>query len=158
MKNNKGVSLVELIIVIAIMSIMIGAGALGIRAVSTKPAKQGAYNIKMAIQNGRIIALSKETFSLEIKYDSTKKCIQVSENGTYRSLGGEGVSVTYYNEGEASTPVDASVTPIEINFNRATGGFLPNASGKVVNKIEISKAGKTYTLTLYRLTGKVIME
>lgn len=164
MKNdNRGVSLVEMIVIMAIMSILIGAGVLGLQMISTKPAKQLAYNIESAIENGRITALAKAAggYELKIHYDTSDKCYYLLETiegvSFSKNIGGKGVEVKYRLDGviDPITIDGLGANDLVIKFNRATGGL--DLSGSIVESIDISKSSKHFELTIYRLTGKVIL-
>lgn len=69
-KDNRGVSLVELIIVIAIMSIIIGMTGYGLSLVSNKPVDECAKKIEMALNRNRTNAMGKKEAYIEFYLDN----------------------------------------------------------------------------------------
>ena len=57
--GNKGISLVELIVVLAIMSVLIGLTGVGIGMVSNKPATQVSNNINIGLNRCRVQTMGK---------------------------------------------------------------------------------------------------
>ena len=70
MKDNKGFSLVELIVVIAIMSILTGVSVLSIRSATGTYVKQCTANIESQINNTRHMTMAKNKVKLKIYVDS----------------------------------------------------------------------------------------
>lgn len=92
-KNNKGLSLVELIAIIAIMSIAVGALTLSMSLVTGAEAKKAFSKIEAVIDEARTGSMSRFNETLTIKY--------IAKDTTYSE--GSGVSGTisadgYYGE------------------------------------------------------------
>lgn len=154
MKNNKGMSLVEVLIVVIILGVLSTVGVIGISMVSGKPAEQCASNIKSTITNNRMTAMSKASSSLTFTKEADGIYVtEVTEGLTTKTkIGDKDVSVVVDKGGVETSLDDASFS---VSFNRATGAFDEGAD---ISKIIVSKANKTRTLTFYNLTGKVTME
>ena len=69
-KNNGGFSLVELIVVIAISVVLIGAATISIRSVMGVEVKQCARNIESIINKTRVTTMGKDSAVLEIYKDA----------------------------------------------------------------------------------------
>lgn len=162
MKDNRGLSLVEIIIVVALMSILVGASVIGISMVSGKPVDKCASSLKMALTNNRLTAVGKKTSSLVIKME-TDGSVWVVENldgnTSKTKMCDKGVNVRiHYTSGSdfLMTPGDETD---EISFNRSTGEFI-FTTGKEIEYIEITKnhSSRVRKLVFYSLTGKVALE
>lgn len=164
-KDNRGYSLVELIVVIAILSIVTTASIIGIRMISGKPADQCASTLKMAFSNHRVSAMGKRYFdpsgnvwtSLTIRVDDSGEIwIDEQIEGVTSSIKacGSGVTIELSNDGINYTVLEAGHSKV-FSFDRSTGAFK---LGDDIKEIRISKAHKTHVLTLYNLTGKVKLD
>ena len=70
-KNNGGFSLVELIVVIAISVVLIGAATISIRSVMGVEVKQCSRNIESIINKTRVTTMGKDSAVLEIYKDAS---------------------------------------------------------------------------------------
>ena len=166
-KDNRGLSLVETIVVVSIMTVLTAVGVLGVSMISGKPAERCAESIKIALLNNRTTALGK--FSAEVlvvdkgdtvdivetmyKQDADgNKAVDLSKTTTMNT---KNVTVEY-----SITNKDTGYMPIpddglKISFNRSTGALeAPFTTTDVF--IRCTKAGKSYVVQIYHLTGKVI--
>lgn len=92
-EDNRGFSLVELIIIIAIMAILIAAMAVNIGRISGYRAKECRTKVVSSLENGRLVTLSKSrggsymgntnTYLVFVKNEANgcNYCITVVENG-----------------------------------------------------------------------------
>lgn len=172
-KDNRGLSLVELIIVIAILAVLAGAAGYGIGLVTGRPADKCANKLKSLIQNNRITTMGKLSAKLEIFVDAegficvteTVETDGASPKVTTSRIGDRGVTLSYRLTGESAFQT-LGTTPLIISFNRSSGAF--NAldvagmgavyAGKYCEEIEISKGSRTKILKLSYLTGKITLE
>lgn len=94
--NNEGYSLIEVIVVIAIMAIMTGLVSLGISYAFSKDAARCAASINDALTEVRMLSMTKEgDFSITISVDSDGHHIATIVGGTTSvDAGGE----NHYNE------------------------------------------------------------
>ena len=161
-ESNKGYSLVELIVIIAIMVIIVSGTILGVSAISGKPAEHAASDLRTTIQNYRTLALGKYTTTLEIKVESTGLEVtaeyQVDASATPVTkkihICGPEVLVEYSafdNEDGDGTYGSFPDSGVIIDFNRSTGGIN---GGNMMYCFKFTKAGKSYRVLLYSLTGK----
>ena len=162
-KDNRGISLVEMIIVIAILAVVSGGVAIGIGSALSKPAEECASKITDSLKNARITTMGKKTVELEL-YSATDgiylKETRSETGGTPTvktiKIGQKGVTVTYQLTGEADyTSLGGVGSPLKLSFSRATGGFNQGAAGKYCEYIKITKGNREHTLQLQSLTGKV---
>lgn len=162
-KDNRGVSLVEMIIVIAILAVVSGGLALGIGAAVSKPAEECARKITDSLKNARISTMGKQTVNLELYADTDGIYLKEKMTGSGGTssektvkIGQRGVEVSFQLTGESSfTSLGGASSPLVLSYERTTGGFKEVSPGKYCQYIKIKKGSREYTLELYSLTGKV---
>lgn len=146
MKNERGFSLMELIIVIAIIAVFSSILGLSLSYISSTNSKTAKSKIVNALDNTKMIATAKSTGG-DITFSQ--------ENGKYYyKIGTEDkvaicnavVGLSYSTDNSNYTHIDDGDT-YNIQFKKATGGL--NSSSNIYIKI-----GK-YTICVYQLTGKV---
>lgn len=164
MKNNKGVTLIELVIVVAILTVIVSASLIGFGFYSSYPAKQCANNLKTSLINGRIVALGKNDYKIYIGKE-TDGTVYIREDidsgsgmvtGEKIKIGDKSVTVKYYVGTDPTPIVISNGNSISFSFKRETGGFDFGAN-PIITKIVVIKQ-KTFTLKLSRFTGKVTLE
>lgn len=178
MKNNKGFSLLELIVVIAILAILSGIVITAMMNTGSFKVKKATELLKVSIGETKIEAMSKNMASLTILRDTS---------GTYYIQRGEGekeklvkgnVTISYTEEGSGiETPVESG-HPLQFSFSRSSGAFTPiidsiNADGsyqyRTVNSggtsevvycssIIINCGSRSNRIMLVKDTGKYYVE
>lgn len=167
-RDDRGLSLVEMVIVIAILAVVSGTVVLGISAAISKPAEECARKIQQSLQSARVYTMGKQTLSL--KFYMEDGCVYVEETATMPDgssktktpvkIGAKGVKVSYKLEEAADySDLGDSGHALVLSYNRATGGFnKPVGMPKFCDKIRVEKGNKVMTVSLYSLTGKVTVE
>ena len=170
-KQNKGVSLMEMIVVVAIMSIIIGATSIGVGMLSTKPASQCASNIQLCLNRCRIHTMGKTQGFVAFyqdadgiymveklgDYGSTNVAINDCAPGDYtiKRIGKKGVKI-YTNPLDPEGSAPSVTSPVYYKFNRSDGALDLDTFGYTsVPEIYIEKGNKKYRISVQRLTGKV---
>ena len=177
MKQNKGYSLIEIIVVIAIMMTLIGVGILQMSMVSGYRAKQCAKNIEAQLNKVQITNMSKKLTEMVIYQDASdgayyvkvteNKGITASEKSTNKQVGKGSLLITYSMDAH-----DSDIRTLEpgkeilIRFDRATGGLKMTDDtdpGKKIgcHRIWMKQKGgntKVYTITIHQETGKIEVE
>lgn len=162
-RDNKGLSLVEMVIVIAILAVVSGIVVVGIGVAISKPAEECARKIQQSLQSARVYTMGKQKLSL--KYYVSDGSVYVQETVTSADgsttdknpvkIGAKGVEVTYKLEGETGYKF-LKDEPLTLSFDRTTGGFSKTeCKPKRCDEIKVKKGNKEMTVTLYSLTGKV---
>ncbi|MDF2538302.1 MAG: hypothetical protein K0S76_1323 [Herbinix sp.] len=178
MKDNRGFTLIELIIIMVIMGIVAVGSVVGYNILNTGSAKSTTVRISTMLDYIQLQNMTKsKTYYLVIYPDSTGKYFMRVDSVT-----AGGVTETELQEeplelrigGEITTEYSGDVTDyllhdglvpgrnvkdkLEICFYKETGAFKPNREGQLVTKIGISASGRSYTLRLVELTGKHYMD
>lgn len=167
-RNNRGYSLIELIVVVAILAIL-STGVIGyFGLLSNSSAKETMTKLKTAMTNTRTQAMSKAQASLLIYEQDGEYYVQLTINGAEESpikVGNSRVYVTYTksNALDQSLPIPSKEAGgLRIEFNRDTGGFKPIESGSgneiYCKKITVSAGSRKYEIVCEKLTGKVKVE
>lgn len=153
--NNKGFTLVELIVVIAIIGVVASMTSLSFSTVSSKRAERCATSVDSLISRCRLgcISHSGNTY-LIITLDSDKNIVgEYYENGVKVSTDtfpGKGTTVTYTT---TAGTVSLASKPLTLSFNRATGAQNFQTDGVSYCTAITFTSGKVYTITLVPSTG-----
>lgn len=161
--NNGGYSLIELIIVMAIISAIMGAAFYSISLIFGANARACANNIQRAIAECKVTAMGQAEAWMELYRDDDKNVYtqmyrkDAAGNASEKEpqkVGTSRVEVSYIKDG-AETLL-APGNKVEIRFDRANGGFAPpQGGGEPCAEIHVRGGGKHYRITLIKLTGKI---
>lgn len=175
--RNKGFSLIELIVTIAIMAIVTGAAMSIYSFIKTNRLRALSENVNDAVSDLRSTTLAKSgDYSLVILYDSSKKSYIAKLSKSVKKPDGS-VSVKTYKTDTIGTKgeiycMDSAGNKyklsdgyaINIRFNKADGSFSSvnfSKAGHTVNNVTdiyCEYAGKVKTVKLITLTGKHYIE
>lgn len=156
--NNGGYSIIELIIVLAIIAIIISTVFYSIILVFSANAKSCANNIQRSIGDCKVTTMGKSAAYMELYRDADQNVYTrmyiMDSSGSYvpsepQKVGTSRVYVAYTPEGGAETELLAG-DKIEIRFDRASGGF----EGNIYEKLHVQGGSKKYEIVLTKLTGK----
>lgn len=161
--GNDGFSLVELVVVMAIIVIIGGAAFTGLKLLTARPVDECAKKLQVALEGNRNTTMGKFSSSLNFSEDSNGVWLNEIINGNSQGvvqLGQSGVTVKYYTqENGIGTPQehDLSTAPLTMSFNRANGSLNDQGDGKTyVTYFVVSRGdARTLTVTIDRLTGRV---
>ncbi len=160
--NNGGYSIIELIIVLAIIAIIISTVFYSIILVFSANAKSCANNLQRSIGDCKVTTMGKSAAYMELYRDADQnvytRMYVMDSGGSYvpsepQKVGTSRVYVAYTPEGGAETELLAG-DKIEIRFDRASGGFEEDASGNIYEKLHVQGGSKKYEIVLTKLTGK----
>lgn len=160
--DNRGLSLIELIVVIAILGILSVGAVNSLGLLSSSGAKEAATKLKSAMSKARTETMSKSQASLKLYEDDSEYYVQFTVNGNQETpikIGSSRVNITYTESDEPDNPQSLPSDGITLEFDRDTGAFKYISGTDVYcEKITITGGSRTYTLTCERLTGKVVLE
>lgn len=170
--NNEGLSLVELIVVIAIMAIIAGASSIGVSFAFSRDAHQCAVKLNDAIYTARMNSMSKAgAYYMEVKMqdgeyvavinDGTSEVYneKISENGKIKNIAFElnGAGDNISDSKSVKIVFDKSKGNVReynnVGFS-ADGAAGTNVDGLIVFTIDQSRGNKSETVTLVTATGK----
>lgn len=175
-KRNSGMSLVELIIVIALMALLAGVAGYGLGLVSNKPVDECAKKIETALNRNRTNSMGKKESWVEFFLNNNRVSVREhmvtareSDSGAAPlpdaalAIGADGVKVRLtYKDGSWE---ELGSAPRRISFRRDSGSLEgdPENDGKVCVRIEVYKgeySSSTHirVVELDELTGKVTLK
>ena len=180
-RNNKngGFSLVELIIVVAIMAIVVGVMGLSVGTLTGRKTAKCADEIVSTLERARVLTLGKEQNQVEFVLTdvSGEYHAQIYQGGTKvsdRIVGKDPITIQVYfandnkayslSELKGTLPYATATGGLHLVFNRASGAFEEKtcAANDVVkdycDKIVISDKNGTrkITVTTVGRTGKIL--
>ncbi len=161
--GNGGFSLVELVIVMAIIVIIGGAAFTGLQLLTSRPVDECAKKFQICLEGNRNTTMGKYSSSLTFTQNDDGVWMEEYINGTSQGvtqIGQSGVTVKYYTQengvGTASEH-NLGTTPVTLSFDRANGSLNDQGDGKTyVTSFVVTRGNvKTLTVTIDRLTGRV---
>ncbi len=162
--DNQGFSLIELMIVVAIIIVVTGAFAIGYSLISTKAVDQCAKKMQISIEGTRNTTMGKLSASVSFYTSGGKIMVDKEINGEHNisEIGGKDVVVKYVlTDGVSADPATLlTSTHLTMSFNRASGSLLPYSGSKYVGEFIVSnkKGSKTLHIKIDKLTGRVTVE
>lgn len=165
-KDDRGFSLVEIIIVVAIMSVMLGTVGYGLSLSDGKPAEECARKLVSVIQHGRTTTMGKYRNEIYVKNVGGKFIVEEQilvregEPAGVRSstVGGKGVVVEYSTDEGANYTELTDGAFIMLAFDAGSGALKKTGPGDTYySRFRISRAGTVEWIKIETLTGKVIL-
>ncbi len=184
-RNNRdgGYSLVELVVVIAIMAIVVGIFTVSVGSLSGRKVNKCADEIVATLERARVLTLGKKQNQVEFRlyYDTAQKeyRAQIYQGGTLvtdRAIGTDPIEIQVTFEGDTTSydlkaGVIKGTAPYVVSgvgeeglflvFNRSSGAFEQgtNTVGETKNycsKITVSSGSRTIEITPVGRTGKIL--
>lgn len=175
--NNKGFSLVELIVIIAIMAILLGVMAANISRISGYRAKECRTKVISSLENGRLMTLSKSRGGSDLTVTKTylvfvrnntngcNYCLTVIEDEITDvkkiSKGRVTLKYSYTKDASDGTPIGAFNGPDNLSINSAAD--VLDAAKSAGTKVGFSRqngaflpydaAGTTYLYQMFATLG-----
>lgn len=163
--GNEGFSLVELVIIMAIIVILGGVTAIGLSLVTSRPVDECAKKIQVALEGNRNTTMGKFSASIVFTADSSGVYMEEYINGSSDGkvqIGQSGVSVSYVTTqvgASVTTTTDLSGSSVELSFDRASGSLKSQGDGTTyVTSFIVSRGDRVLTVTIDRLTGRIDVE
>ena len=152
MKDDRGLSLIELVVVIAIMAVVATGMVVGVYSSATWKSKKAVEQIDQALSETRVQALSKTNAWMEIKYQGEHYVLMTSYAADV-ILDGK-FTLTYDRSSGAFSGVKASVST---SADETTYQSRYAADGITVlycDRITITQGSREWNITLSPETGK----
>lgn len=166
MKNNRGLSYIELLVVIGVMVIITGISALSIGIVSRTNATKTGDKLVTSLKTARTYTLAKgpEKGAFHIrKVGSQYQCAvgDLADGPEFKTIGAEPIEICYYvNSAEGtSVPIVETTGTFTVKFDQSNGAVTSCSVGtEVPNGFKIYKDDELVAdVVLYELTGKCEM-
>ena len=152
--DNRGMSLVEIIIVVSIITVMTALIAFGVGAALSKPADECAEKMISTFNFGRVTTMGKQSCKIELYQSSIDSPVYMKQ------------IVVSGGASPVTTEKENQIAPkrVYVEYKLASGGFkkaliYPKdgsaAHEEYISSIKISKGARIRYLKLEYLTGKV---
>ena len=166
-KSNAGFSLVELMVVVAIISVLIGAVAITYSIVGKANAKSYATTLKQALATARSETMGRvqNTYELILTCDSDGTAyVQIGQTGRREEIGSDKIPVSIYSGGQNNPLTPGTV--FTMKFSKSDGRVTSMSFGYGETFASPSElcfqcgvdGGKHYTVHVIKQTGKVYMD
>ncbi len=164
MRENKGFSLIEIVVVMAIISILTVTAAVGIQSLGNRQVTRCIDSIETYLGKTKVAALAQNNKSYIEIYQTADGCIidsYVSDHlDKSEKIGNSDIEISYYKSGGIRT-VLTETERLKISFKRDSGALM-SLEGEpdtvFCQKIEAAKGTITKTIVLVEATGKFYVE
>lgn len=163
-KSNSGITLIEILVVIAILAVTVGIAGVSISLMYSRDAEKCAKNINNALESARMRSMSKEgSSSFWIDISEAVWSFGIEPSVEKKELPGR-IDVAFASEGSYDL---SSCKKLTIEFDKATGKVTALKAEDIpvdvrdigVIKIRVTNSdGKTATVLLVTATGKHYVE
>ena len=161
-KNNKGFSLVELVVIIAIMAVLTTAIVSYIGMVGTAQAKKCANGIVSGFSQTKVCAMSRSNANMVIYSNEDGVFLKTVQGTTDRieKIGNKGTVVEYrtVRNSDVFSPIGSTAdTGVKIEFDRASGA-CKKVSGNYCYGFKVTAGQTTYIVNIEPLTGRATIQ
>lgn len=171
MRENKGYSLVELIVIIAIMAVLTGVVSIGMSNIFHSKVTNCSESIESILNKVKTKTMGKDSVTLRIYQGNEGQYFAEittagEANSEIKQIGKTGIDVMFTEDssvtnmsGSGVAKVDKDTnTEINIEFDRGSGAVKTDAGGNCVRRIWVTHNGYTKTIVIYQETGKIEMD
>lgn len=125
MKQNEGFSLVELIVVIAILGVLSTAAVVGIGMISGWRINKCVSLLDSGLKETRTDALSREAAYLIISCDENGNYYMEGTKHPQEKIAGSPIKIVYMTDAKTDEEMITPDHPLVLSYDRASGAFLP---------------------------------
>lgn len=160
MRNNKGLSLVELLIVITILAVISSGTFISINSIYGLNAKKCTNQIYSYLGKTKIEAMSKSSAVLEIYQGPDKNYYaKLSTETEPIKIGKSTLEISYFTNNNPSKHVISQTNPLKLTFDRSSGSLQPlEGSTDFCEKIVVGTGSKELAIDIIPETGKFFIE
>ena len=167
--NNKGYSLLEAIVIIAILGVLTGFMATSSGLFDGRRVKACADSVSSLLDKVRLANLGKDEVTLTIYKDTdqaiTAKIVtkivsrndSITEKTFIEDVSNDNVEMSYSTDISGSAENPAGAAGMVFNFNRNTGA-IKDTSPNGIQCIILRKGNAEKKIKIYAATGKIIVE
>ena len=162
-KDNKGFSLVELIVVIALLAVVALAVITYAGMLGGGNAKKCANGLKSSLSQTKVCAMSRTSASMTVYADDKGVYVKSMQGSTEKveKIGNAGTKVEYRtvrNSDSFTTVGTTAANGVKIEFDRASGACKKMASGDYCYGFKVTTGQTVYIVNIEPLTGKVSIQ
>lgn len=155
--DNAGYSLLEVIIVAAIIALVTGMVIMSFRVLNTRQIDEAVKKLKMGLESNRVTNMGKLSSSVSVYVDDAGYLVLEEDiNGeiNIKRVGKSNLTYKYeYNGVIADVPGKAN--KLTIKFDRNSGALKPQESNKYISRFIISLNSNEVSVVIEKLTGRV---
>lgn len=154
MKRNEGFSLVELIVVIAILAVLSTAAVVGIGMIGGWRINKCVSLLDSGLKETRMDTLSREAAYLTISCDENGDYYMEGTRHPQEKIAGKPISIVYTTDAQTGEEMITPEHPLVLSYDRSSGAFLPILEWDVANGIYVPKqAGEGADITYVYCTS-----
>lgn len=158
--KNAGFTLVELVIVVAIFTLLIGSGISMMGLLNGKDAKETQTNITSILGKARIETMSKKSLKLEIYKDDANgpyfwRYIVDGVTDTHSEQIATKRVIVRYEKDNSGTYIDiAPGASLILEFDRSSGALKAFSDGTYCTGIRVSQGSVDRNIQIFPATGR----
>ena len=158
-QNNAGLSIVEIIIVLAIMAILGGIVVLSTSIATDKHVTSCSERIASTLEQTRSLVLGKRSgyFHISQTAGDGVVCQMVIDNQNYGDpveIGRPGITITVtFSDGHSETLT--SLGSVDVEFSRSNGSVINGGAHGVVTSMDITNGRRLIRVNIDRFSGRV---
>lgn len=182
--NDSGFSLVELIVVIAIMAVLLGMISISLSVLFGSEAKQAYYKMNAELNDAKTSSMSRFDETLTLLYMTKNEAAGIDTDGyyckiavytidkdaadlkkvigeEYRRIGSKKVEINAYVDGSPTPIALSTASTLDIVYDRSTGALKKanlDGSEHVLNALEFHSGLRSYKIVFVQTTGKHYLE
>ena len=153
--NNKGYSLLEVVIVVSLIALFTGVALIGFRVLNSRQVDDCVKKLKMGLESNRVTTMGKFESSVSIYVDS-KGFLTLDEsiNGEVNTkrIGDDNLKFEYKIDNGTWNNVPGASNKLTVRFNRNSGSMETPIE---VTDFRISLGNTNITVNIDKLTGRV---